>query len=111
MKRCDNLFHYFEQIISMPFFNASLQFKNFKFLDYNIPIPINLLEVMGGNFNSWVNNKAEEYLFNFLLEKNLLMVDDFENFPEIYTNLSKFKPLSFEDHLYKTFIYQLLDFF
>ena len=107
MKKCDVVFHFFEQIISMPFFHGSLQFKNFKFLGFNIAMPINIWEVMGGNFNSWINKKEE--VFSFLLEDGFLMVEEFKKFPEVYKNLSKFKPLSLEDRVYKNLIYLLLD--
>ena len=61
--------------IKMPFFNASLNFKDFKILDVYLPFPINLWEVMGGRFDSWVNFQSNNpSFFN-------VMTDDLDRIP------------------------------
>jgi len=94
----------------MPFLKASLQFKNFKFLDAYFPFPINLWEVMGGSFDSWVDFKAKDPdFFEKMSSQSILITEGFVEHPLVYADLINFKLSSLEDHLYKDFIFFLLD--
>jgi len=107
----------------MPFFKASLQFENLNFLDAYLPLPINLWEVMGGSFDSWVNFKAKDpSFFNFMTRESTMTASYFFNFraqePDstmtasyAFIDPEAANSLSLEENIFKEFLSSLSDFF